>query len=98
MPNIEPVSRPHQSNWHFFGMPYITLYTIMQDKCSPNCIEVDCEGPPTSIITSYAPYCQTCPRKLCLLKVLEYNTVHTNAQQPLLHHQAKLRQLFEVAI
>ena len=69
----------------------------MQSKHSPNCTEVDCEGPSTFATTSYAPYRQTCQRKLCPLGVLEYKTVHTDAQHPLLHHRATLRLLFEVA-
>ena len=56
MPNTEPVAKPHQSNWHLCRLSCITLCTTMQGKRSPNCIEVDCEGPSTSTTTSYAPY------------------------------------------
>ena len=76
----------------------ITLYITMQGKHSPNCTEVDCKGPPTSATTSYAPYRQTCIWKSCAFGALEYSTVHTDAHQPLLHHQATLCQLFEVAV
>ena len=69
----------------------------MQGKRSPNYTEVDCKGPSTSATTSYAPYRQTCQRKLCLPGVLEYNIVHIDAQPPLLHHRATLGLLFEVA-
>ena len=69
----------------------------MQGKRSPNYTEVDYEVPSTSATTSYAPYRQTCLRKLCPPGVLEYNTMHTDAQQPLLRHRATLRLLFEVA-
>ena len=97
MPNTEPVAKPHQSDWHLYRLPCITLCTTMQGKRSPNYTEVDCEGSSTSATTSYAPYRQTCQRKLCPLGVLEYKTVHTDAQHPLLHHRATLRLLFEVA-
>ena len=97
MPNTELVARPHQSDWNLCRLPCITLYTTMQGKRYPNYTEVDCEGPPTSATTSYAPYRQTCQRKLCLLGVLEYNTVHIDAQPPLLHHRATLSQFFLVA-
>ena len=53
------------------------------------------KGPSISATTSYATYCQTCGRKLCLPRVLEYNTVHIDAQPPLLHHQATLVNFFK---
>ena len=97
MPNTKQVARPYQSDWHLCRLSCITLYTTMQGKRSPNYTEVDCEGPSTSVTTSYAPYRQTCQRKLCLPGVLEYNTVHIDAQPPLLRHWATLGQFFLVA-
>ena len=70
--NTELVARPHQFDWHLRQLPCITLCTTMQGKHSPNYTEVDCKGPSTSVTTSYAPYRQTCRRKLCLLGVLKY--------------------------
>ena len=97
MPNIETVARPYQSDLHLCRLPCITLYRTMQGKRSPNYTKVDCEGPSASATTSYALYCQTCRRKLCLPGVLEYNTVHIDAQPPLLHHRATLGQFFIIA-
>ena len=54
------------------------------------------KGPSTSTTTLYGTYRQTCRRKLCLRGVLEYNTVHIDAQPPLLHHRATLGQFFLV--